>query len=101
MTILMEALENKFKPFGECGISNSEARSNKKSRDNEDLENELEKEQEKERPSFSAITSSQSLFKVEAEVDIKSYQGEIDAIKLNQWLQPLEVYFSAHNILEE
>jgi len=34
-------------------------------------------------------------------VDIKPYQGEIDAIKLNNWLQQLEVYFSVHNIDEE
>jgi hypothetical protein len=49
----------------------------------------------------SAITSSQSLFKVEAKVDIKPYQGEIDVVKLNQWLQQLEVYFNVHNIGEE
>jgi len=29
---------------------------------------------------------------------IKPYQGEIDIIKLNQWLQQLEVYFNGHNI---
>jgi hypothetical protein len=35
----------------------------------------------------SSITSSQSLFKLEVKVNIKPYQGEIDAIKLNQWWQ--------------
>jgi hypothetical protein len=35
-------------------------------------------------------------FHVEAKVDIKSYGGEVDAIKLNQWLQQMEVYFSMH-----
>jgi hypothetical protein len=54
-----------------------------KSRDNKDLEKELEKGLEKERPSFSAITSSQYFFKV----DMKPYQGVIDVVKLNQWLQ--------------
>jgi hypothetical protein len=29
------------------------------------------------------------------------YQGEIDALKLNHWLQQLEVYFSVHHIDEE
>ena len=44
---------------------------------------------------------SQSLLEMEAKVDIKSYQGEIDALKLNNWLQQLEVYFSIHQIDEE
>jgi hypothetical protein len=34
-------------------------------------------------------------------VEIKPYQGEIDSIKLNQWLQKLVFYFSVHNIAEE
>jgi len=33
---------------------------------------------------------------VEAKVDIKPYAKEVDAIKLNQWIQQLEVYFSVH-----
>jgi hypothetical protein len=44
---------------------------------------------------------SHDLFKMEAKVDIKPYQGEIDALKLNHWLQQLEVYFSIHHIDEE
>jgi hypothetical protein len=32
---------------------------------------------------------------------IKPYQVEIDALKLNHWLQQLEVYFSFHHIDEE
>jgi hypothetical protein len=62
---------------------------------------EPKKEPEKEKPSSSVITSSQSLFKMEVKVDIKPYQGEIDVVKLNHWLQQLEVYFSVHNIEEE
>jgi hypothetical protein len=31
-------------------------------------------------------------------VDIKPYVGEVDAIKLNQWLQQMEVYFSVHEV---
>jgi len=38
---------------------------------------------------------------MEAKVYIKLYHGEIDASKLNQWLQQLEVYFSIHQIEEE
>jgi len=33
--------------------------------------------------------------------DIKSYQGEIDALKVNHYLQQLEFYFSFHHIKEE
>jgi hypothetical protein len=36
-----------------------------------------------------------------SKVDIKPYQGEINVVKLNHWLQQLEVYFSVHNIDEE
>jgi hypothetical protein len=43
----------------------------------------------------------QTPFKVEAKIDIKPYVGEIDALKLNQWLQQLEVYFSVHQIGED
>jgi hypothetical protein len=37
------------------------------------------------------------------EVKVKSnpYQGEINVVKLNHWLQQLEVYFSVYNIEEE
>jgi hypothetical protein len=48
-----------------------------------------------------SINPSQSLFNMEAKVDINPYQGEIDALKLNHWLQQLEVYFSIHHIDEE
>ena len=41
---------------------------------------------------------NKSHFKMEAKVDDKSYQGEIDALKLNHWLQQLEVYFSVRHI---
>jgi hypothetical protein len=37
---------------------------------------------------------------MEAKVDIKLYQGEIDALKMNHSLQQLEVYFSVHHIDE-
>jgi len=53
-----------------------------KYRDNEYLEKETRKELEKERPSSSAITFSQYFFKVEVKVDIKSYQVEIDVVKI-------------------
>ena len=38
---------------------------------------------------------------MEAKVDIKPYQGEIDALKLNHLLDQVEVYFIIHNIDEE
>jgi len=38
---------------------------------------------------------------MEAKVDIKPYQGEIDALKHNNWFQQLEVYFNIHHIDEE
>jgi hypothetical protein len=41
-------------------------------------------------------TSSQLPFKVEAKVDIKPYDDEVDVIKVNHWLQKLKVYFSVH-----
>ena len=37
---------------------------------------------------------------MEVKVDINPYQGEIDALKLNHWLQQLDVYFSIHHIDE-
>jgi hypothetical protein len=38
---------------------------------------------------------------MEKKVDIKPYQGDINALKLNHWLLQLEVYFSIHDIDEE
>jgi hypothetical protein len=101
MSLLMVALARKLGPFREVGGSNSEIGSDEKSRDNEDPEKESWKEPEKEQSSSSAINPSQSLFKMEVKVDINPYQGEIDALKLNHWLQQLEVYFSIHHIDEE
>jgi hypothetical protein len=37
---------------------------------------------------------------MEVKVDIKTYQGDIDTLKLNHWLQQLEFYFSVHHIDE-
>jgi hypothetical protein len=37
---------------------------------------------------------------MEAKVEINPYQGEINALKLNHWLQQIEVYFSVHHIDE-
>ena len=33
-------------------------------------------------------------------MDINPYQGEIDVLKVNYWLQQLEFYFSFHHIDE-
>jgi len=59
-------------------MGNIETKKNKKK--------ELEKYLEKKR-ARSNIISSHSLFKVEGKVDIKPYQGDIDIVKLNKWLQ--------------
>jgi hypothetical protein len=101
MAFLMTTIANNFGLFWEVGGSNSKVGSDEKPRDIEDLEKESKKEPEKEQPSSSAITPSQHLFKMEVEVDIKPYKGDIDVVKLNHWLQQLEVYFSVHNINEE
>jgi hypothetical protein len=46
------------------------------------------------------MNPSQCLFNMKVKVEINAYQGEIDALKLNHWLQQLEVYFSVHHIDE-
>jgi len=38
---------------------------------------------------------------MEEKVSIKLYQGEIDALRLNNWLQHLEVHFNIHHIKED
>jgi hypothetical protein len=75
-----------------------ETGSKRKLRENEYLER---KEPKKEKPTSSAITPSQYLFKMKVKEGINPYQGEIDALKLNHWLQQLKVYFNVHNIDEE
>jgi hypothetical protein len=35
---------------------------------------------------------------VDAKVEIKPYTGEVDVIRLNQWLQKMEVYFNMHEV---
>ena len=41
------------------------------------------------------------MLKMEVKVDNKEYQGEINALKLNHWLQQVQFYFSVHHIEEE
>jgi hypothetical protein len=48
MDILMVALKNKFGPFREFGGSKSKSRSDDKSRDNEDKENDSKRSTERE-----------------------------------------------------
>lgn len=38
---------------------------------------------------------------MEEKVDIKTYQGDISALKLNHWLYKLELYFNIRDIDEE
>jgi hypothetical protein len=83
MSLLMAALVRNLGLFKEVGGLNSKIRSDGKSRDNKDPENESWKELEKEKSSSNTIKPSQYLFKMEEKVDIKPYQGEIDALKPN------------------
>jgi hypothetical protein len=87
MALLMEALVNNFRPLGDIGGSNSEVGSDEKLGDSEDPKKESRKEHEKEKPSSNAITPSQSLFKMEAKVNIKIYRGDINVVNLNHQLQ--------------
>ena len=41
------------------------------------------------------------MFKVEAKVETTPYQVEMDVVKLNQWLQQLDVYFIVYDIGKE
>jgi len=68
---------------------------------NENTKNELGKELEKEKSSSNTINPSQYFFNMEEKVDINTYQGEINTIKLNHWLHQLEFYFNIHLIDEE
>ena len=38
---------------------------------------------------------------MEVKVDINPYQCDIDALKMNHWLQQLEIYFNFHHIYEK
>lgn len=80
--------------FGEEECSNVEEKSKGGLGDQEDEINQLKKQPRNDQPSSSVV--NQSLFKVEEKVNIKPYHGEIDVVKLNHWLQQLEVYFSVH-----
>ena len=53
----------------------------------EELDRESKKEPKNDQISSSVMNHSQSLFKMEAKVDIESYQGEIDTLKLNHLLK--------------
>jgi hypothetical protein len=87
MPLLMVYLARNLRPFREVGGLNSKIGLDEKPWDNKDLENESQKEPEKEQASSITINASQYLFKMEEKVDIKPYQGEIVALKLNHWLQ--------------
>lgn len=64
------------------------------------IENQLKKEPKKYQPNSSVMNQSKSLFKMEEKFNINPYHGEIDALKLNHWLQQLEFYFGFHQINE-
>lgn len=68
--------------------------------DQGEMENQSKKGPKKDKSSLSVMNQSKSLFKIEEKIHIKSYHGEIDGMKLNHWLQQLEVYFNVHQIEE-
>lgn len=49
---------------------------------------------------FDEISQSEkrNSFKLEVNFDLKSYEGEINAEKLGQWLKQMEVYFHVKKI---
>lgn len=59
------------------------------------------KEIEEEQFDLSAMKHSQSLFKTEAKVNFKLYQGDIETLKLNHRLKQLQVYFHVNHTQEE
>jgi hypothetical protein len=89
MSLLMVAPTGKFKTIREVGGSNFEIILEGKSSDNEYPKKESRKESEKEKSSSSTINPSHSLFNMEEKLDTNPYQGEIDALKPNHWLQQL------------
>jgi len=80
----MAALSNNLGIFGEEGGLNVEEKSEGASGDWEDVDNQPKKEPRKDQPNLSVL--NQSLFKVEEKFNIKSYHGDIDALKLNHQL---------------
>lgn len=101
VNLLMMDLRNKFRIFKEEGGSNSKDKAEGRLRDQEEIENWSKKGPKNYQPSSSVMNNSQPLFKKEVKVDIKPYHDKIDALKLNHWLQQLEVYFSVHQTEEE
>jgi hypothetical protein len=97
----MVDLANNLRLFREVGGLKSEIRLDRKQGDNKDLEKESQKEPEKEKSSSSTINPSWYLFKMEVKVDINPYQGDINKLKLNHWLQQQEFYFNIHRIDEQ
>lgn len=94
VNLLIEALRNNLAIFREDGSLNVEDILEEESRDREDTENQLKKEPKKYQPNSTVM--NQSLLKMEEIFYIKSYHGKITALKLNNYLQEVEVYFSFH-----
>jgi len=49
----------------------------------------------------SSSSSNRVPFKVEAKVDIRTFRGEVDAEKVNNWLKQLKVYFQIHYVVND
>lgn len=98
VSLFMKILTNKLRLFGDGGSNTKACLERKLGNQEEPKES---KNPEKEQMSFSAMNHSKSLLKREEKVYIKPYQGDINALKLNHWLQDLDVYFSVYNIEEE
>jgi len=49
----------------------------------------------------SSSSSNRVPFKVEAKVEILTFEGEVDAEKVKNWLKQLEVYFQIHGVVND
>jgi hypothetical protein len=48
-----------------------------------------------------SYSKTQVPFCVEDKVEIKPYDGEVDAIKMKQWLKHMEFYFNMHEVTKK
>lgn len=98
--LLMATLTSKLRMIGEDKGPNLVFILEEKFGYQEEPQNKSQKPK-KEKLILSATKHSQSFFKMEEKVYIKSCQGEIDYLKLIQYFHQSEVYFSVHHIDQE
>ena len=79
----MVVLTNNLEIFTEYEVSKICVLSKGRSGDWEEINNDPKKGFEKEQPILSVMNHPQSFYKMEENGDIKLYEGDIDALKLN------------------